>query len=101
MAYIRVIYRKGKYDFDYVSSKLLDTLIIRDEITHFYRPAERRWINIKLDPLRGKGGFYRGPDRRTVINRPDEAVQKAEPVERERDRSSDWLKGLWRNIEKL
>jgi hypothetical protein len=37
MPYIRVVYRSKRY-FDYVSSYLLDVLISRDEITHFYRP---------------------------------------------------------------
>jgi len=98
MAYIRVIYKKERDGFDYVSSERLDTLIMGEEISHFYRPAERRWINIKLDPLRGKGGFYQGPDRRRIINRPDEEVQETKTAER--NRSSNWLEGLWRDIGK-
>ena len=47
MAYIRVVYRKEKYGFDYVSSKGLDTLIMEDQITHFYRPAEKSSPEIK------------------------------------------------------
>ncbi len=99
MAYIRVIYRKEKYGFDYVSSGWLDALIMGDEITHFYRPSEKRWISIKFDPVRGTGGLYQGPERRGIFNRPDEEVQKT--GKDERNRSSNWLKGVWRDIGKL
>ncbi len=95
MAYIRVAYKEGKSSFDYVPSKWLDPLIMGDDITHFYRPAEKRWINIKLDPVRGKGGFYQGPERRGNMNRSEEEVQ--ETGEDERNLSSDWLKDLWRD----
>jgi hypothetical protein len=98
MAYIRVVYRKEKYGFDYVSGNWLDTLIVGDEITHFYRPAEKRWISIKFDPVRGTGGLYQGPERRGIINRPDEEVQKT--GKDERIGSSNWLKGLWWDIGK-
>ena len=54
MPHIRVINKTGK--FDYVSGDLLDSLIKLDEITHFYRASEKRWINIKFDPIRGRGG---------------------------------------------
>ena len=66
MLHIRVIYKKG--NFDYVSGDLLDSLIKLDEITHFYRGSENRWINIKLDPIRGRGGgrCYLGPGRRKI-----------------------------------
>jgi len=64
MAYIRVVYRTERCGFDYVSGRRLDILILADEITHFYRPAEKRWINIRLDPVRGSGGLYEGLERR-------------------------------------
>ena len=66
MPNIRVIYQTGK--FDYVSGDLLDSLIKVGEITHFYRASEKRWINIKIDPIRGKGrrGSYLGPGRRRI-----------------------------------
>jgi hypothetical protein len=99
MAYIRVVYRKEKYDFDYVSDKWLDTLIMGDKITHFYRPAEKRWISIKFDRVRGSGGVYQGPERRGIINRPEEEAQNT--GKDKRNRSSNWLKGLWGDIGKL
>jgi hypothetical protein len=96
MAYIRVIYKKENYGFDYVSSRRLDTLIMGDEITHFYRPAEKRWISIKFDPVRGNGGLYEGTERRQIIDRPNEEVQKIGKDERKR--SPNWLKDLWLEI---
>ena len=99
MAYIRVVHKKGNYGFEYVPSQWLDTLIKGDEITHFYRPAEKRLINIKFDPVRGSGGLYQGPERRQIINRPDKKVQKT--GRDERNRSSSWLESLWRDIQKL
>ena len=66
MPHIRVIYKTGK--FDYVSGDLLESLIKLDEINHFYRASEKRWINIKLDPIRGGGGCYLGPGRRRIDN---------------------------------
>jgi len=62
MPYIRVIYNTSR--FDYVSEDLLDSLILLDQITHFYRPSENRWINIRIDPVRRRGGCYQGLDRR-------------------------------------
>jgi len=70
MPYIRVIYSIRKYDFDYVPADLLDTLIIEDQITHFYRPSEKRWINVRLDEIRGRGGCYQGPERRRINHEP-------------------------------
>jgi len=97
MAYIRVVYRREKYGFDYVSSRRLDSLITGDEITHFYRPVEKKWINIRLDPVRGSGGLYQGPERRDIIIRPEGAEKIGKD---ERNRPLHWLKGLWRDIGK-
>jgi hypothetical protein len=99
MPYIRVIYRTKKYGFDYVSGDLLDTLITQDEITHFYRPAEKRWISIKFDPVRGRGGWYQGPERRRNENKPESEEQKAEKgLINTEGCYPDWLERLWRDI---
>ncbi len=63
MAYIRIANADFKI-FDYVSTTMLDTLIESKAITHFYRPSEKRWVNVKLCPIRGHGGQYQGPERR-------------------------------------
>ena len=97
MPLIRVVYRANEYGFDYVTRELLDSLITQDEITHFYRPSERRWVNTKLDPVRGNGGGYQGPDRRGKDNRPKAIAGKSRL--KIAPRSSDWLEGLWRLIE--
>jgi len=67
MRYIRVVYKTSK--FDYVSSELLDGLIAMEKITLFYRPSEKKWIDVRFDPIRGKGGNgkYEGPERRAVV----------------------------------
>jgi hypothetical protein len=96
MPLIRVLYRAAEYGFDYVTSDLLDALITQDEITHFYRPSERRWINIKLDPLRERGGGYQGPERRGRDKGPESIGKGRLKAGACR---SDWLDGLWREVE--
>jgi hypothetical protein len=96
MPLIRVVYGIGDYGFDYVTSDLLDSLIKKDEITHFYRPSEGRWINIKLDPVRSGGGGYQGPERRGKDNRSKSFGKgRLKAVAG----GSDWLDGLWRLVE--
>jgi hypothetical protein len=87
MAYIRVAYKTKDIDFDYVPGNRLDTLIAQDEITHFFRPAEKRWVSVKFDAVRGAGGDgYQGPERRGN----DNTIRAA---------GKDWLESLWRQIE--
>ena len=97
MPLIRVVYRAGGYDFNYVTSDHLDTLITHDEITHFYRPSERRWVNIRLDPVRSSGGEYHGPERRRKGNGPKPIGEKGRL--NAEARCSGWLDGLWRLVE--
>jgi hypothetical protein len=100
MTYIRVAYKTKDVDFDYVPSNRLETLVARDEISHFFRPAERRWVSIKFDAVRGEGGDgYQGPERR----RNDNTVWAGKEAEKsslnEEAAGKDWLEGLWRQIE--
>lgn len=98
MPLIRVVYRANEYGFDYVTRELLQSLITHDQITHFYRPSERRWIDIRLDPVRGSGGGYQGPERRGKDNaRRPKAIGKGRL--HAEVRGSDWLEGLWRAVE--
>ena len=97
MPLIRVIFRAKEYNFDYISSDLLNMLIDQDEITHFFRPAEGRWINIRIDSVRGSGGEYQGPERRGTVNNP-KAIEGKGRIS-EGASNSDWLEGLWRRIE--
>jgi len=95
MAYIRVVYNNEDTGFDYVPSHRLEALIIEEEISHFYRPAEERWISIKFDRVKGSGEIYEGPERRGIISRTHQGLEKDE-----NKRSPIWLKGLWREIGK-
>jgi len=97
MPLIRIVYKAGGCDFDYVTSDRLDTLIAQDGITHFFRPSERRWINIRIDPVRGSGGGYQGPERRRKNNKLRSIGEKRRLNAGRR--CSDWLDGLWRKVE--
>ncbi len=94
MAYIRVTYGNGKYIFDYVSTDQLACLIARDEITHFFRPSEGRWVNVRCDQIRGNGGFYQGPERRKESARLKEDQRFNGKMENE-----NWMENLWADIE--
>ncbi len=94
MAYIRVAYRNK--NFDYVSTKQLATLLARKEITHFYRPSEKRWVNVRIEDIRGMGGLYNGPNRRME----DSAHMKEEKRLDVNNEDEDWLTNLWKDFEK-
>ena len=101
MAHIRVVYKTTDSAFDYVPSNRLNTLIAQDEISHFFRPAEKRWVSIKFDTVRGAGGDgYQGPERRRNDN-PIRAVDKEAENSclSEEISAKDWLESLWRQLE--
>ena len=53
MQLIQVLYpknRKGSVD-----DITLDELIRSQKISHFYRPTEETWVDISVDPVRGRG----------------------------------------------
>ncbi len=97
MPLIRVVYRNEGHDFDYVTCDRLDTLIMQDESTHFFRPSERKWVNIRLDPVRGGGGEYQGHERRGTLNKHKSIEGKGRI--NEGAPYSDWLESLWRRVE--
>jgi len=88
MPYIRIVYKTN--GFDYVPAHLLNSLITTEEISHFYRASEKRWIDVLFDPIRGKGGHYQGPDRRNVPKPGEKGFSKAK-----RPRTN-WFECLWR-----
>lgn len=63
---IRVQYRKHhrRYHHDCIDACSLEKLIQEEEVGWFYRPSEKRWINIYRGPIRGLGRDYSGPERR-------------------------------------
>ncbi len=64
MVHVQIKYITNK--FDIVPDNMLNVLIMSNLISHFYRPSEMRWINVKNDPVRKaeRIGDYRGPERR-------------------------------------
>ncbi len=57
-----VQYHNHKYDF--VTGKTLAWLLMEGKIRYFYRPYERKWVDVYFDPIRGLGRTYSGPNRR-------------------------------------
>jgi len=49
--WIRVRYRSNREDL--VDDVTLNELIVSKKIKQFYRPSEKRWVNIETDPVRG------------------------------------------------
>ncbi len=95
MPYIRVTYKNEKYDFDYVHTHQIAHLIAQDEITHFFRPSEKRWVNVRFDKIRGSGGSYQGSERR-MGNRPR---LKEEQRSNGNTRDENWMEHLWSHFE--
>ena len=60
MLYVQ--YQNDGYDF--VNTQTLDRLLRGKKVRQFYRPSEKRWIDVSCDPIRRSGGRYSGPDRR-------------------------------------
>ena len=59
---IRVMYINQKHDL--VKPWFLDELILAGDIIAFRRASG--WVNIWKDKIRGKGGTYKGPERRNL-----------------------------------
>ena len=64
---ILVVQYEG-FNFDYVSPYILDRLIADKSLQGFYRPSEKRWVNVSSDAIRGIGGDYSGSERRQHIS---------------------------------
>lgn len=62
---IRVVHtQKHDKTYDYVPASRLQGLITSHAIIRFFRPEEQQWVEIGVDPVRGTGGRYNGPERR-------------------------------------
>jgi PAS domain S-box-containing protein len=58
---IKVVYSDNKHDM--VDPFLLDELIASGKIKKFLR--SEGWATVGIDPIRGTGGYYKGPERRS------------------------------------
>jgi hypothetical protein len=70
---LHVVYRNATYD--YVNSRYLDELIEKSKVRAFFRPSERKWVNVDLEPIRMigiriyyNGIEYDGIERRNTDN---------------------------------
>lgn len=101
MAYIRVLYQTGECDFDYVPGSLLAKMITLDEISHFYRPSEKRWVSVKFDTIRQEGGRgpYHGPERRMNASNPEPEDPEGRRFKKGSAKPANWLEALWSQIE--
>jgi hypothetical protein len=61
---LQVQYQNGNHD--YVDSWKLNELIDLGQVKQFYRPSENRWIDVELDPMRGKAQCYRPHETKWV-----------------------------------
>jgi hypothetical protein len=59
--FLRIVYVNGKYDM--VKDFVLDSLITSGKVKGFLRADG--WAMTDRDPIRGRGGIYAGPERRT------------------------------------
>ena len=100
MAYIRVVYKTKECPFDYIPRNLLNLLIAQDEISHFYRPSERRWISTRFDAVREGAAPWDGPERRTNVSALRLADREGKEVPSSMDvNPASWLESLWRFVE--
>jgi hypothetical protein len=65
---LHVQYQDHRYD--YVDTHTLDRLLEGKNLRQFYRPSERRWVDVHRDSLRGTGGGYGGLNRRQFQKAP-------------------------------
>jgi hypothetical protein len=77
MRFVMIKYQDDEVDV--VKAALADKLISAGKIKQFYRGSEHRWITLGIDPVRGKGGHYAGPDRR-VLQLPGNGALSHDPA---------------------
>lgn len=64
--FLQVQYHDERYDF--VPAAKLSDILQTKRVKMFFRPSEHRWVILGIDPVRGSGGFYYGPDRRNATD---------------------------------
>ncbi len=100
MAYIRVVYKTKECPFDYIPRNRLNLLIAQDEISHFYRASEKRWVSPRFDAVREGTAPWDGPERRTNVSALGLADREGKEAPSNVDANpASWLESLWRFIE--
>ena len=100
MAYIRVVYKTKECPFDYIPRNLLNLLIAQDEISHFYRPSEKRWVSTRFDAVRQGVAPWDGPERRINVSALRWVDRKGKEIPSNvNGNPASWLESLWRVIE--
>ena len=62
---LRIQYQDKEYN--YVNPETIDELIMTRRTRQFFRPSERRWVDIEEASPRGyPRGSYSGPERRMI-----------------------------------
>jgi hypothetical protein len=64
MRHVEVRYQNDTHAF--IDDYLLEDLIRSKQIKQFFRPSEKRWITIGIDPVRMGKSFYLGKERRRM-----------------------------------
>ena len=62
MRHIEVEYQDGSHAF--VDDYSVENLIKSNQIKQFFRPSEKRWITVGIDPVRSRKGHYYEKERR-------------------------------------
>ena len=81
MRHVEVEYQDGVHTF--VDDYSLENLIKSNQIKRFYRPSEKHWITVGIDPVRSGKGNYCGMERRRT-GRSEEMIPW-----REREKGAD------------
>jgi PAS domain S-box-containing protein len=89
---IKVLYQNNEYDV--VNPLLLDKLIASGKIKKFLR--SEGWATIGIDPIRGTGGYYGGPERRDKS-----LLESLNDEDKTKDHLLDELKRLRHRVDEL
>ena len=81
MRHVEVEYQDGVHTF--VDDYSLENLIKSNQVKRFYRPSEKHWITVGIDPVRSGKGNYCGMERRRT-GRSEEMIPW-----REREKGAD------------
>ena len=94
MQLMQVLYRNDRGGS--VDDITLDELIRSQKISHFYRPAEDKWVDIFVDPVRGRGQSHGAEGlKRRDSDREEGSEQKARE-----ENSRGLFRGVFKRLKK-